>query len=334
MNKTAPFDNNGNTLTKADATGTTTYTWDFENRLGSVTLPGSGGTVSFKYDPAGRRIQRMFQQGATTTTTNYVYDGKGPNLLEEVDNNGNVTARYVQGPRVDEPLAQLRSGTTSYYQTDGIGSVTSLSNGAGTLSNTYAYDSFGKLTASSGTLTNAFRYAGREFDPETGLHFYRARYYDAGIGRFISADPIQFDGGVNFYNYVDGNPINYRDPSGQIPVYGWWCGPDWTGGRFEPYDPKHAKSYKDPIDATDAVCKEHDICYYRCRTTYPCDKTTRARCMREICDATLILNAPMDTKMGPIIAAGIDFFNDHPNAGDNAETCPNCSPRRSRGGKK
>jgi hypothetical protein len=89
-----------------------------------------------------------------TRPTDYLYDG--PNLMEEVDSSGNVLARYTQssheteGPLVDEALAELRSGTTSYYQPDGLGSITSLSNVAGTLANTYTYDFFGKLTASTG----------------------------------------------------------------------------------------------------------------------------------------------------------------------------------------
>jgi RHS repeat-associated protein len=75
-------------------------------------------------------------------------------------------------------LSELRSGTTSYYQADGLGSITSLSNGSGALANTYSYDSYGNLTASTGTVTNLFRYTGREFDSETGIYEYRARYYD------------------------------------------------------------------------------------------------------------------------------------------------------------
>ena len=69
-NATATFtyDNNGNTLTKTDSTGTTQYAWDFENRLTSVTLPGSGGTVSFKYDPFGRRIYKSFSSGTSIYT--------------------------------------------------------------------------------------------------------------------------------------------------------------------------------------------------------------------------------------------------------------------------
>src|SRR5207253_341263 len=76
------YDDNGNVLTKSDSTGTTTYNWDFENRLTSTHLP-SGNTVNFKYDPFGRRIQKG--------TSLYVYDGT--NLLEEADTVGNLVAR-------------------------------------------------------------------------------------------------------------------------------------------------------------------------------------------------------------------------------------------------
>lgn len=69
----------------------------------------------------------------------------------------------------------LRSGTTSYYEQDGLGSISSLSNSAGALANTYSYDSYGNLTASSGTTTNPFRYTGRESDQESGIYEYRAR---------------------------------------------------------------------------------------------------------------------------------------------------------------
>jgi YD repeat-containing protein len=68
---TVEMHNNGNTLTKVDSTGTSTYNWDFENRLISVVLPGTGGTINFKYDPFGHRIQKTSSAG----TTNYVYDG-------------------------------------------------------------------------------------------------------------------------------------------------------------------------------------------------------------------------------------------------------------------
>src|SRR5207302_8280045 len=82
----------------------------------------------------------------------------------------------------------------------------------------YNYDSYGQPTASTGTVTNPFRYTGREFDSETGIYFYRARYYDPGAGRFASEDPAQFAGGINFYRYVGNSPTRFLDPYGLGPV--------------------------------------------------------------------------------------------------------------------
>ena len=212
MNKTAPFDSNGNTLTNVVGSNTTSYAWDFENRLSSVTLPGTGGTVSFKYDPLGRRIYKSLSSG----TSVYAYDGY--NLVEETNATGGVVARYEQPQNIDEPLAMLRSSTTSYFHADGLGSVTSLSNAAGSIANTYTYDSFGKLTASSGSLVNPFQYTARESDSETGLYYYRARHYDPSTGRFLSEDPIGFRGGYDFYRYVYNNPVGSTDPTGQSPA--------------------------------------------------------------------------------------------------------------------
>ncbi len=202
------YDANGNILTKANASGTTQYGWDFENRLTSVTLPGSGGTVAFKYDPFGRRIQKSGPSG----TTNFVYDGA--NAIEEVDSAGNLLARYAQGTGIDEPLSALRSGTTGFYEADGLGSITSLSSPTGTISNSYTYGTFGNITATSGSFVNPYLFTGRDYDAESGLRYYRARYYDPAIGRFISEDPMGFAAGVNFYAYVLNSPMNFRDPSG------------------------------------------------------------------------------------------------------------------------
>src|SRR6202171_5117942 len=202
------LDNNGNTLSKVVGSNTTSYAWDFENRMSSVTLPGNGGAVSFKYDPFGRRIYKS----STAGTSVYAYDGD--NLIEETNSSGAVVARYAEPKNTDEPLAMLRSGATSYYHADGLGSVTSLSSPAGSIANTYTYDSFGKLTASTGSLVNSSRYTARESDIETGLYYYRARYYDPAIGRFLSEDPIGFNGGENFYAYTRNNPVDLKDPFG------------------------------------------------------------------------------------------------------------------------
>jgi len=202
------YDYNGNTLTKVTGSNTTNYAWDFENRLSSVTLPGSGGTVSFKYDPFGRRIYKSSSEG----TSIYAYD-QG-NAIEEVNGSGALVARYADTLHVDDPLAMLRSSATSYYETDGLGTVTSLSNSAGSLAQTYGYDSFGKQLSSTGSLANPFQYTAREFDSETSLNYYRARYFDSSAGRFISEDPLHFGQGVNFYAYVGNGATNLVDPTG------------------------------------------------------------------------------------------------------------------------
>src|SRR5258708_24127390 len=80
-------------------------------------------------------------------------------------------------------------------------------------------DSFGKLTASTGSLVNPFRYTARESDTETGLYYYRARYYDPAAGRFTGEDPIGFDAGVNFFAYLRNIPTNWTDPFRLRPVY-------------------------------------------------------------------------------------------------------------------
>src|ERR1044071_4141207 len=137
VESTFDYDLNGNIVTKNDSTGITTYAWDFENRLTSVTLPGSGGTVNFSYDPFGRRIKKVSPSGISV----FAYDGE--NLIEEMNASGGVVARYAQGLNIDEPLAMLRGGTASYYNADGLGSITSLANAGGSLAQTYTFDSFG-----------------------------------------------------------------------------------------------------------------------------------------------------------------------------------------------
>jgi RHS repeat-associated protein len=228
-NASYTYDQNGNTTSKTNSSGTTNYTWDFENRLTNVTLPGSGGTATFKYDPFGRRIQKAFTQNGTTTTTNYVYDGD--DVTETTDQSGNVVAKYAQGQSIDEPLAETTSSGTDYYEADGLGSITSLTSGTGTVVQSYTYDSFGNTTHSTGSLTNPFQYTAREFDSETGLYYYRARYYEPTTGRFLSEDPIGWYGeDSNFYRYALNRPSMFIDPIGRTvylchrPVHlvGFW----------------------------------------------------------------------------------------------------------------
>ena len=177
-----------------------------------------------------------------------------------------------------------------------------------------------RLATSTGILTNSFRYTAHEFDTETGIYEYRARYYDQNVGRFLSEDPKRLSGGPNFYDYVRNNSVNFRDPSGEIPVWGWWCGPNWTGGTFAPYDPSQKAHYHKPWGDTDRACMNHDICYYNCRRDHPCSKNDRAQCMRK-CDSVLLAMAPYSV-VGNVVSEAVWLGNKNPDAGENEDKCP------------
>lgn len=164
--------------------------------------------MQFKYDPMGRRIEKIAPSG----TTIFAYDGD--NVVETTNSSGGILSRFAQGQNVDEPLAESASGATDYYEADGLGSITSLTNGTGTVAQTYTYDSFGNVTHSTGSLANPFQYTARDFDTETGLYYYRARYYDPSTGRFLSEDPIRFRAGLDFYRYAFNQPTLLIDPLG------------------------------------------------------------------------------------------------------------------------
>jgi RHS repeat-associated protein len=118
---------------------------------------------------------------------------------------------------VDQPLATWRGGQVAYYQADGLGSITSLTDSTGTPLATYTYDTFGKTTA-TGALFNPFQFTGREWDQETGLYYCRARYYSSDMGRFWGMDTEDGDDqdpiSLHKYLYAEGSPVNNVDPSG------------------------------------------------------------------------------------------------------------------------
>ncbi|MBK7705468.1 MAG: RHS domain-containing protein [Acidobacteria bacterium] len=99
-----------------------------------------------------------------------------------------------------------------YFIADHLGSTNALTDSSGNVTSAASYDSFGNAT---GNLATRYRFTGREYDDFTGLHYYRARWYDSNVGRFISEDPIGFAGGdVNLFGYVWNQPLKYRDPVG------------------------------------------------------------------------------------------------------------------------
>lgn len=205
------YDENGNLITKTDATGTTTYTYDARNRL--IAVNGPGVTATFTYDALGRRNSKT----VNGVSSQSLHDGA--DIVQEVSG-GTVGATYLRGLNVDEPFVR-QSSAAEYYHTDALGSVLALSNSSGVTATSYMYEPFGK-NSTSGASSNPFQFTGRENDG-TGLYYYRARYYNPQLGRFLNEDPLRFGGGdVNLFAYVNNNPINLTDPSGllsaSIPV--------------------------------------------------------------------------------------------------------------------
>jgi len=220
---TYTYDNNGNLATKTDKTTSdvTTYTWDAQDQLIQIDFPDST-TATYKYDGLGRRIEK----NVNGTITRYVYDGE--DIALEYDGTNTFVSRYSHGDQIDQPLALQRAGVGFfYYHADHQGSITHLTDSSGLVVNSYFYDSYGNTLILSETLSQPYTYTGREYDQESGLYYYRARYYDPQAGRFLSEDPIGFLSGdaigveaadPNLYRYVRNNPINLTDPTGQIAV--------------------------------------------------------------------------------------------------------------------
>ncbi len=125
------------------------------------------------------------------------------------------TANLLTGPGVDEVFTRTDSAGARNFLADALGSTLGLTDSTGTLQTQYTYEPFGNASVSGSTNANSYQFTGRENDG-TGLYFYRSRYYSANLQRFISEDPIGFNGGMNFYRYVRNSPVNLVDPSGEV----------------------------------------------------------------------------------------------------------------------
>jgi RHS repeat-associated protein len=218
------YDNEGNRTSRTNiASGEVTqYTWDYRNRLTSVVTKDSGGTVTksvaYTYDVYDRRIAKLIDPDgaglATPQTERMVYDGD--NIALTFDGTGTQTHRYLYGPGVDQILADETPTSMNWALVDNQGTVRDVIDSQGQVLNHIVYDSYGQVTSET-NLSFDFRYGytGRERDEETGLDYYRSRYYDPANGRFISEDTIGFNGGdVNLYRYVANSPIRFTDPNG------------------------------------------------------------------------------------------------------------------------
>jgi RHS repeat-associated protein len=196
------YDANGN----IQSDGTNTYVWDARNQLSSI----SGGVAaSFQYDPLGRRINKIVGGGAT----GFLYDG--PNVVQELS--GLIpTATRLNG-KIDEIFTRTGTNTVGFLS-DGLGSTAALTDTTGAVATQYTYEPFGNTSSIGSTSSNSFQYTGRENDG-TGLYYYRARYYNPVVQRFISQDPIGLAGSdTNLYAYTLNSPTNFADPGGKCPL--------------------------------------------------------------------------------------------------------------------
>jgi RHS repeat-associated protein len=183
----------------------------------AATKPGMA--AAYEYDLDDRRSAKSVTMGATAITRTL---WSGTDELAEFDGVGALLRRVIPGPGIDDKVAYVAaSGAVRYFHTDRLGSVVALSAAndntisAGALSDQYAYSPFGESDA---PLTgNPWRFTGRYLDAETGLYYYRARYYAPRLGQFLETDPIGTKDDPNLYLYVGLDPVNKTDPTGKCP---------------------------------------------------------------------------------------------------------------------
>jgi RHS repeat-associated protein len=215
----------------------------------SVTAtPQAGEQVvsTYSYDGLGRRVQEVVDTSCqepplwSESAEDDYYAGQ--QVVETRDAGGDVQYQYLWSPRyTDAPILRDTYQTVGdqqsialpqrvFYLADANYNVTGLlkyDSGSGTwqVVERYTYTPYGAVTyrnadwttASSSANNNTILYTGRTLDLSTGLYYYRARYYDAVLERFINRDPIGYKGGLNLYEYVKDDPVKWIDPSGLCP---------------------------------------------------------------------------------------------------------------------
>ncbi len=206
------YDSNGNLTSD----GVRTYTWNARNELASLAGPVN---ASFAYDGLARRRSKTI----AGTTTQFLYDRLNP--VQELSG-GSATANLLTGLGIDEYFTRTDSVGAGHFLADALGSSVALSDGAGAVQTEYTYEPFGAFTTTGATTSNSLAFTGREADG-TGLLYYRARYYDARLQRFLAEDPIGFGGGdQSLYSYVRNMPTMATDPLGlEIVIF---ARPTWV----------------------------------------------------------------------------------------------------------
>jgi RHS repeat-associated protein len=205
-------DADGNLSSIIDGPNTTTYTWDDENRLTSVTHSATGETFAYEYDALGNRVSETING----VRTEFLYDPIGlVNLVAEYDVSGATLATYAHGLGL---VSRTDAAGSGFYDFDAIGSTVGITNLAGTYENAYGYLPFGETRTLANAIQNRFTYVGQfgVTDEGNGLLRMRARSYSSVVAQFVSNDPVGLAGGdVNLRRYVGNQVTRHVDHSGR-----------------------------------------------------------------------------------------------------------------------
>jgi RHS repeat-associated protein len=181
--------------------GTSTYEWDVLSRLRAV----NQGTHRSEFPHQGAQLFQVIEKENSVVQSSTYYVWCGDERCEERAADGTaVTKRlFSQG---------LMEGPAKYFHArDHLGSIRELTDQAATVRARYDYDSYGRQTKLTGDKDVLFGFTGQQTHAPTGLYYYRARYYDPRLGRFLSEDPIGMSGGMDLYTYVANNVSNAID---------------------------------------------------------------------------------------------------------------------------
>lgn len=214
--KNLSYSSSGSLTSKTTTDSTQTYSYDQEERVTSIT-PSSGSTLKYGYDGLGNRLYKT----VGTTTTRFVNDiyGSLPNVIAETNSLNSIQKYYLYG---EDMISQGGSSSNSrqYFLPDAQGNVRFVTDSNGNKIRSVNYDPFGNVRSENGTSDTNYRFSREQSDPESGMYFLRARYYDPQTGRFITKDPLKGDladtQSQNPYTYSYNNPLNLSDPSGKV----------------------------------------------------------------------------------------------------------------------
>ncbi|GIW98483.1 MAG: hypothetical protein KatS3mg111_1816 [Pirellulaceae bacterium] len=217
---TYQYDANGNRIERDDGSGqVTTYEWTSDNRMRRVVQISGGVTneLVYAYDGQGHQVIRV-EDGAETR---FLVDPNRPysEILETYDVNGAATAAFVFPPGDASPIAQQSNGVTTFLYGDHLGSTFLATDATAAVTDEVRYEAFGTVSQRIGTTSITHMFGGEVRDPTTQLNYLRARVLDTHTGTFLSSDPfpgnLNDPGSLHRYLYVNQDPINHRDPSGE-----------------------------------------------------------------------------------------------------------------------